>query len=125
MLSTAFHATTTTSHLESTLQTREADYSNQYFDCLTAQGHRLLRANDTVFVGQANLASWVTITKVVGGFARLTEFRKQATVALLLRVAPAHQRHQQPTCDGQYLLSIRVNGAGRVVMARAAAPPGP
>jgi hypothetical protein len=125
LLSTAFHATTTTSHLGSAALTREADYSNGYYDCLAAEGRRLLRPSDTAFVGQANLGSWVTITKAVGGWTRMTERRSQATVALLLVDAPARQRRQQPTCDGQYLLSIRVNGAGHVVMARAGAAVGP
>ena len=125
LVSTAFHASKATSHLEAAPLGRQAQYSNHYYDCLTAEGRRLVRASDTAFVGQANLSSWVTITKAIGGWARMTEQRSQATVALLLVDAPAHQRRQQPTCDGQYLLSIRVDAAGHVVMARAGAPAGP
>jgi hypothetical protein len=114
---TAFHANTTATHLVSAQQRREADISNGYYNCLEAEGHDLLRANDIVFVVQRNLADWVIITKSVGGWARLTEQRKGSTVALVLDNEAAHSRGGQ--CDGQALVAVRRSPTGKIVMARA------
>jgi hypothetical protein len=117
LASTAFHATTTSSRLVSARATREADYSDAYFACLSKEGRGLLHRGDTVYVAQDNLARWVVITKAVGGWAHLVEHRAHASVAVLLVDEPRHG--QGPNCDGQALVTIRTLASGRVVMSRA------
>jgi hypothetical protein len=122
LVSTAWHANSTAAQLVSAQQQREADYSNAYYSCLAAQGHRLLRPSDRVFVAQPNLDRWVILTKALGGWARLQAHRPHATVAVLLVDEP--RRGHGATCDGQAIVSIRTTASGRVVMVRAAAPGG-
>jgi hypothetical protein len=117
LLSTAVHANTTATGLVSTSQQRAADASNAFFNCLDAQGHRLLRPHDVAWVAQDNLASWVAVTKAIGGWAHLTEHRLHATVAVLLVNEPAGS---PSTCQGQVLVTIRQTTTGRVLMSRAA-----
>jgi hypothetical protein len=116
LASTALHADATATRLVSSAQVRSADHSNAYYSCLEAQGHRLLRPGDTAYVGEANLEKWVVITKAIGGWARLTEHRARATVAVLLVDVPPEMHW--PNCDGQVLLTIRRSVSGGAIMAR-------
>jgi hypothetical protein len=120
LASTALHADATATGLVSSSAVRAADRSNDYYSCLEAQGHRLLHHGDVVYVGEADLERWVIITKAIGGWARMTEHRPRATVALLLMDQPP--KAHWSTCDGQALVSIRRTPTGRVVMARVAGP---
>ena len=113
---TALHANTTAAHLVSSQQRRDAQVSNDYYNCLEAEGHQLLRPDDIVFVVQRNLSDWVIITKSIGGWARLTEQRKGSTVAVVLEDEPPHARN---TCQGQALVSVRRSPRGKIVMRRA------
>ncbi|MGH3157165.1 MAG: hypothetical protein ACRDNF_11385 [Streptosporangiaceae bacterium] len=113
--STALHANSTATDLVSASHQREARISNDFFNCLEAQGRQLLRSDDTVYVVQRNLADWVIITKSVGGSSRLSEQRKGSTVALVLVQEPPHT---PDTCEGQALVTVRRGPHGKVVMHR-------
>ena len=113
LVSTAAHASSTANRLDSSSALRQAEASNAYYACLTAEAHSLVRPHDVVFLGEANLPRWVTITKTMGGWAHLTLHRSNATVALLLGpVSPGHG----PGCAGQGLTSIRATGPNGVTI---------
>ncbi len=122
LLFTALHANTTATHLVSALSQREADYSNAYYSCLEAEGHRLLRSSDRVYVAQPDLDRWVILTKALGGWAHLQEHRAGATVAVVLVDEP--HGHRGASCDGQVIVSLRTSRSGRVEIVPAVAPIG-
>jgi len=111
--STALHATTTqrqdVTHRAEAAATRQ----NEYFSCLEAQAHSLVGQRDVVYLAEANLGRWVTITKVVGGWANVTLHRSRATVAL-----EVVHRSGGNTCAGDVLISIRHTSDGGVLMRR-------
>jgi hypothetical protein len=118
LLSTAGHANHAAADLASTSHQREANYSNAFYNCLDAEGHRLIQPNEVVWVAQDNLASWVEVTKAIGGWAHLTEHRVHASLAVLLEQDP--RSSSQPNCQGQVLITIRQTRTGRILMSRAA-----
>jgi hypothetical protein len=118
LLSTAGHANRTAANLASKSHQREANYSDAFYNCLDAEGHRLIQPNDVVWVAQDNLASWVEVTKAIGGWAHLTEHRVHASLAVLLLQDP--RSSSQPNCQGQVLITIRQTRTGRILMSRAA-----
>jgi hypothetical protein len=114
LASTAGHAVTTTNRLEASGPTRDAQYSDAVYSCLEAKGHRLIRPTDRVYVAEADLNSWVILTKVLGGWAHLQEHRADATVAVVLVRLPAPRGS---AARRQTLVTIRTKPSGRVVMA--------
>jgi hypothetical protein len=112
--STAVHAISTEGRLVSATAVREANESNAYFACLTGEAHSLFHSGDVVFLGEPNLDRWVTVEKVVGGWAHLTLHQSQATVAVLLLHAS-----RGPSCEGDVFLSIRRLAHHTVRMVRA------
>jgi hypothetical protein len=115
LISTAGHATTTTNRLVSSGPTQDARYSDAVYSCLEAKGHALIGPTDRVFVAEADLNSWVVLTKVLGGWAHLQEHRAHATVAVVLERVPATTKGS--TVHRQTLVTIRTLPSGRVVMA--------
>jgi hypothetical protein len=115
MVSTAAHATTTTNRLLSSQSRRDAVYSDAVYNCLAVEGHQLIRPADRVYVAEANLDSWVILTKVLGGWAHLQEHRTHATVAVVLVTLPPATKRS--TVLRQTMVTIRTTPSGRVVMA--------
>ncbi len=72
LLSTALHADTTANQLLTSGATATAQHSDDYYSCLEAQSRSLLRPHDVVYVGDASLSHWVTITQAIGGWAHAT-----------------------------------------------------
>jgi hypothetical protein len=105
----AVSATRSETPLASAHAIREADHSNAYYACLTAQAHALVRPDDVVFLGEANLDRWVTVIKAMGGWAHMAMRQSAASVAILLE-HPAHG----PSCAGETLVSIRRETHGGV-----------
>jgi hypothetical protein len=92
---------------------RSATQSNAYFACLSTQAHSLLRPHDVVYLSNPTLDSWVTLTKVIGGWASETLHMRQANVGLSLV-----SETNGPTCGGQALVTVRRTDDGKVVFAR-------
>jgi hypothetical protein len=113
LFSTAVHATTTANQQLTHQAVVSAQRSDDYYSCLEAQSHSVVGPHDVVFVSDASLSNWVTINKVVGGWAHTTLSRDKATVALDLEHIGG-----RGTCEGDALVSIRVAHDGRVVMRR-------
>jgi hypothetical protein len=120
LASTAGHANTTTTRLEASGPTRDAQYSDAGYSCLETKGHQLIRPTDRVYVyvAQADLNSWVILTKVLGGWAHLQAHRSGATVAVLLVKVP---QRDGSIDQRETLLTIRTTRSGRVLMAGGAA----
>jgi len=114
LLTTAAHAVATGGSLDSAHAVASARQSDGYYACLTAQAHSLLRPGDVAYMGDhPTLNQWVTITKVIGGWARVTLDRDRSTVAIGLGRFPS--RH---TCAGYALVTARRARDGRVVLSR-------
>ncbi len=112
--STAVHAVQSQARLVSTTSTQAANVSNAYYGCLTGEAHSLVGAHDVAFLGEPNLNRWVTVEKVMGGWAHLTLHQSMATVALLL-----DHTSRGPSCEGDVFLSIRRLAHHKVRMVRA------
>jgi hypothetical protein len=113
LVSTALHADTTANQQLTRSATATAQHSDDYYSCLEAQSRSLVHPHDVVYVGDASLSRWVTITQAIGGWAHATLKRDQSTVALGLEHIAG-----RGSCDGDVLVSVRVLHGGRVVMAR-------
>jgi hypothetical protein len=117
LIASAFHANGVESRLTSAAASSAAARSDRYYACLSAQSHSLLRAGDVVYLAQPTLAEWVTLTKVIGGWAHVTLQRSAATVAVTME-----QGSGRGTCQGDVLVTARQVPGGRVEFARAAGP---
>jgi hypothetical protein len=109
----ALHGEHAESQLTAAHLTRAAERSNAYFACLTTQAHSLLESRDVVYLSDPTLSSWVTLTKVIGGWARETLEVRRSTVGLTLI-----SESNGPTCEGQALVSARRTTAGQVLFTR-------
>jgi hypothetical protein len=114
--SAALSANHSVAALGSARDVREAQVSNGYYTCLTAQAHALVHPHDVVYLGEANLYRWVTVIKAMGGWAHMTMHLSQSTVTILL-VRPT----KGPSCRGDALLTIRREPHGKVLMTSAPA----
>jgi hypothetical protein len=109
----AWHGEHTEGQLTATHFTRSADRSNAYYGCLSAQVHSLIHSGDVVYLSHPTLTSWVTLTKVIGGWAHETLQQDRSTMAVTLQEA-----NWTGNCDGQVLISVRRDADGKIVMAR-------
>ncbi|HEX3794854.1 MAG TPA: hypothetical protein VHV57_10180 [Acidimicrobiales bacterium] len=110
---TAVHAARSESHLATPALVHSATQSDAYFECLSTQAHSLVSAHDIVYLPKPTLANWVTLTKVIGGWVRLTLRPASSTVALAL----LHST-RGATCQGDYLVTIRRQSGGRALISR-------
>lgn len=112
---TAVHADQGVTQLASVRNATLARESNAYYSCLGAEAHSLFSSHDVVYQAEPTLGSWTTVTKVIGGWAHLTLQRDKATAAVLLQHSSAPVAG---SCDGDFLVSIRLGPGGRVVIVR-------
>ena len=110
---TAVHANQSETRLTSTKNSVLAERSNAYFTCLQTQARSLIGVHDVVDLADPTLSEWVTVTKVLGGWANLTLRRDTATVSVLVQPSSS-----PGTCNGDVLVTIRRGPDGHVVMAR-------
>jgi len=109
----ALHGEHAESQLTAAHFTRSAERSNAYFACLDTQAHSLLHPHDVVYLSDPTLGSWVTLTKVIGGWARETLNVRQSNVGLALV-----SESNGPTCEGQALVAARRTASGQVLFTR-------
>jgi hypothetical protein len=93
--------------------TTSAQRSSDYFACLSTEAHSVIRAHDVVYLSDPSLSSWVTLTKVIGGWAHETLDVHHSTIGLAL----VHEA-DGPTCEGQALVSARRTADGKVLFTR-------
>jgi hypothetical protein len=108
---TAVHAAHAVTRLTSAPQSDAARASNAYFACLEVQAHSLIVPGDVVYLLRPTLAQWVTMTKVIGGWADVTLDLGAANTAARLEHVRA-----PGTCDGTDIQIIRKFGNGRVLI---------
>ncbi len=92
-----------------------ASLDDDYYACLTAQARSLIGRGETVAVNEANLQSWVIITKVLGAWAVLDN-RAVApptvpTVSVITRPGPG-------SCLGSVVTTSVVTHGGHVTVRR-------
>ena len=109
----ALHGEHTESKLTAAHFTQAAQRNNAYFSCLSTQAHSLLRARDVVYLSNPTLVTWVTLTKVIGGWANETLHAHQANVGLVLV-----SESNGPTCEGKALVTARRTRGGKVLFSR-------
>jgi hypothetical protein len=105
---TAVHAARSETSLATPALVRSAAQSDDYFDCLRTQAHSLVTSHDVVYLPNPSLENWVTLTKVIGGWVRLTLRPDSSTVAMVLSHGTGGD-----TCQGDYLVTIRHLPGGR------------
>jgi hypothetical protein len=90
-----------------------AQRSTDYFACLTTQARSVIRPQDVVYLPDPSLSSWVTLTKVIGGWAHETLDPHHSTLGLALVHEPSG-----PTCEGQAVVAARRTADGKVLFSR-------
>ncbi len=108
-----WHAARAESRLSSSKYKASALHSDAYFECLSAQAHSLIGPHNVVYLPDPTLNEWVTLTKVIGGWAHESLNLHASNLALTLQ-----RSGQSGTCDGQVLVTITRNAAGRLIMTR-------
>jgi hypothetical protein len=93
--------------------TTSAERSTDYFACLSTQAHSVIRPHDVVYLSDPSLSSWVTLTKVIGGWAHETLDEHHSTLGLALV-----RESNGPTCRGQALVAARRTANGKVLFIR-------
>ncbi|HEY2214376.1 MAG TPA: hypothetical protein VGH31_04910, partial [Acidimicrobiales bacterium] len=68
----AVHGDRIDNDLTSAHFTTSAQRTSDYFACLDTQAHSVIRPHDVVYLSDPSLSSWVTLTKVIGGWAHET-----------------------------------------------------
>jgi hypothetical protein len=91
----------------------QAERSNAYYACLNAQAHSLVGPHDVVYLDRPTLSEWVTLTKVLGGWATESLRLDRSTVAVALLHSPG-----PGSCEGDAVFTIRHRAGGRTVIAR-------
>jgi hypothetical protein len=88
---------------------------DDYYACLTTQARSLIRRGEAVAVNEANLQSWVIVTKVLGSWAvldnRAVVGRSVPTVALITRPGPG-------SCLGSVVTTSVVTRKGHIRVRR-------
>jgi hypothetical protein len=113
LAATALHAARTETALPTAALVRSAGQSDAYFDCLDRQAHSLVTSKDVVYLPNPGLENWVTLTKVIGGWVRLTLRPHASTVALALSHGSG-----SGTCAGDFLVTIRQLPGGHDLISR-------
>ena len=111
LASTAVHAAHALTRLTATHKSDAARANNAYFACLEVQAHSLIVPGDVVYLLRPTLAQWVTMTKVIGGWADVTLNLGAANTAARLE----HVRGPG-TCDGTDIQIIHRFNNGRVLI---------
>jgi hypothetical protein len=117
LASTALGAVGSESHLASDAAVRRAQQSNAYYACLSEQAHSLIGPHDVVYLANPTLEEWVTLTKVMGGWAHLTLRQHKANVGIDLQ--RVNSTGPGSTCDGNALVTLRRSADGHLSLARA------
>jgi hypothetical protein len=108
-----WHAARAESALSSPKHEASALHSDAYYDCLSAQAHALIPVHDVVYLPDPTLTEWVTLVKVIGGWAHESLKLRASNMAVTLQGSS-----QSGSCDGQTLVTITRNAAGHLIMAR-------
>jgi hypothetical protein len=116
LASTALGAVGSESHLSTDATVRQAQRSDAYYACLSEQAHSLIGPHDVVYLANPTLEEWVTLTKVMGGWAHLTLHEHQANVGIDLQRVDS--TGPGSTCDGSALITLRRSPDGHLSLAR-------
>ncbi len=109
----AVHGDRVDNNLTAAHFTTSAQRSTDYFACLRTQAHSVIRSHDVVYLSDPSLSSWVTLTKVIGGWAHETLDVHHSTLGLAL----VHESNG-PRCEGQALVAARRAANGKVLFTR-------